>query len=78
VDYDPSLGNAATYYAQALPFSQELERLLNAHSQEQFSNTPDFILAEFLTNCLTAWNDAVRKREKWYGVESNGATMRVL
>jgi hypothetical protein len=45
----------------------EMKRVLNHHSAENGSDTPDFILAEFLLLCLRAWNDAVQMREKWYG-----------
>lgn len=48
-------------------FSQRLERLLNAHSQENPSNTPDFILCHYLLGCLAAWNQGVQQRETWYG-----------
>jgi hypothetical protein len=48
-------------------FAQELEALINRHSQENGSNTPDFILAAFLEACLSAWNQAVMRREEWYG-----------
>ncbi len=47
-------------------FRKELEILINKHSMEQFSNTPDFILANFLTSCLTAFDSATRSREEWY------------
>lgn len=50
-------------------FEKELESLLNRHSQENGSNTPDFILAKYLNDCLTVWNHAVSAREKWYGRE---------
>lgn len=46
---------------------QELASLLNRWSQERQSNTPDFVLAEYMLNCLAAWNKAMRDREKWYG-----------
>jgi len=46
-------------------FAQELEELLNRHNCEGKSNTPDFILAEYLCMCLDAFNDAVNKR-MWY------------
>jgi hypothetical protein len=36
-------------------------------SQENESNTPDFILAEYLLRSLQAFNVAVVHREKWYG-----------
>lgn len=48
-------------------FQKELEQLLNRHSQENASNTPDFILANYLNNCLDAFNVAVARREEWYG-----------
>ena len=48
-------------------FEKELERLLNQTSQENASNTPDFILARYLLGCLAAWNTAVQQRETWYG-----------
>ncbi len=46
-----------------------LRELLNSENREQDSNTPDFILAEFLLGCLDAFELASNKREVWYGVE---------
>jgi hypothetical protein len=48
-------------------FQTELTKLLNRHSEENGSNTPDFILARYLTDCLEVWNSTVRQREDWYG-----------
>jgi hypothetical protein len=48
-------------------FESELEALINRYSQENASNTPDFILAQFLLGCLTQWNQSVQRRETWYG-----------
>lgn len=48
-------------------FEDELGAVINRYSQEQASNTPDFILAQFLIGCLAAWNTAVQQRETWYG-----------
>jgi len=47
-------------------FEQELEQLINKYSKENGSNTPDFILAEYLVRCLRAFNVGVKKREDWY------------
>ena len=44
----------------------DIAKVLNQHSAENGSNTPDFLLAEFLTKCLDAWNDTVRARAMWY------------
>lgn len=48
-------------------FRQELEALLNRYSKENGSNTPDFMLADYLTESLEAFDRAVMAREKWYG-----------
>ncbi len=48
-------------------FVTELQQLINCHSKENGSNTPDFILAKYLDCCLTNFNLAVSEREKWYG-----------
>jgi hypothetical protein len=44
-----------------------LREVLNHYSQENASDTPDFILAEYMMGCLDTFNQAVRAREKWYG-----------
>lgn len=48
-------------------FEKELERLINRHSMENASNTPDWILAQYLKVCLDAFDQAVQQRENWYG-----------
>jgi DNA-binding XRE family transcriptional regulator len=45
----------------------ELQNLLNYHSVESGSDTPDFILAAFLLGCLETYNKTLVAREKWYG-----------
>lgn len=50
-----------------MTFRKELTTLLNRYNAENSSNTPDFILAEYIENCLDAFDNASRKREKWYG-----------
>jgi len=49
-------------------FMKELEEVLNRNSQENNSNTPDFLLAEFLQNCLEAWDRCTKARDEWYSV----------
>jgi hypothetical protein len=49
---------------------QELAELLNRHSRENKSNTPDFILANFMLSALHAGEELVREREQWYGVKN--------
>lgn len=48
-------------------FYEDLETLINRHSIENGSNTPDFILAQYLHDCLGAFNNAMIQRDKWYG-----------
>lgn len=48
-------------------FEGELCSLINRYSLENGSNTPDFILGLYLTQCLVSWNQAVKAREQWYG-----------
>ena len=50
-------------------FKKELELLINKQSRENGSDTPDFLLAEFLSNCLDAYETAVNSRDKWFGVD---------
>ena len=51
---------------------KDIEHAINHHSMENGSDTPDFILAGFLTDCLTAFDTALQAREKWYGREVSG------
>jgi hypothetical protein len=45
---------------------KEIEQAINKYSLESGSNTPDFILAEYLTDCLRIFDKAINKREEWY------------
>jgi hypothetical protein len=46
---------------------KELTAALNRHSRENASNTPDFILAQYLSSCLDAFDAATILRDTWYG-----------
>ena len=50
-------------------FRGDLTDLINTHSKEAGSNTPDYILAQFLEGCLSAFDQATKERVHWYGVE---------
>lgn len=66
----PDLFNATYESADEVmedEFKKELESLINKHSMENGSDTPDFILASFLSSCLKAFDRAVVRRTKWYG-----------
>ena len=45
--------------------TKEIEILINKHSRENESDTPDFILANYLMNCLAAYELAVGQRDTW-------------
>jgi len=51
-----------------ITFRKELEYLINMYSKENVSNTPDFILADYLQVCLNAFDMTVNARDTWYGV----------
>jgi hypothetical protein len=51
----------------------EIRSAINRNSAENDSDTPDFILARFLTECLNAWNKTVAEREKWYNRSCGGS-----
>lgn len=44
-------------------FRKELEHLINKYSIENGSNTPDFILADYLVECLQVFENAIKRRE---------------
>lgn len=48
-------------------FGDELRALINKHSKENASNTPDHILAGYLLGCLQVYDSTVRSRDVWYG-----------
>ena len=50
-------------------FRHELESLINLHCMENGSDTPDFILADYIADCLDAFDAALVAREKWHGRE---------
>lgn len=47
-------------------FEKELEHLINRHSLESASNTPDFILAQYLQACLALFATVVLARDEWH------------
>ena len=54
-------------------FRKELEKLLNKASKENGSDTPDYVLANYLNGALHLFDKAVIEREKYYGrtIEGN-------
>jgi len=50
-------------------FKDELIALLNRYSKENGSDTPDWILADYLTACLENFDATFQKRKAWYSPE---------
>jgi hypothetical protein len=48
-------------------FKAELMTILNRYSMENGSDTPDFILADYLIKCLDVFDVTMAHREEWYG-----------
>lgn len=54
-------------------FYRELVDIINKHSIENYSDTPDFILANYLIDCLNAFNNASNNRKNWFKSPSKDA-----
>lgn len=52
-------------------FRSELKQLLNSRSMENCSNTPDFLLADYLNDCLATWDKCTIARDKWFRFNSH-------
>lgn len=51
-----------------LTFEKELANLINRRSLEtNMANTPDFLLARYIVQCLQTYQYIVQEREHWYG-----------
>lgn len=50
-----------------MSFEKELTSLINKYSKENDSNTPDFILANYIMRSLDNFNLTMKERCKWYG-----------
>lgn len=50
-------------------FENALQSLINQHCMENESDTPDYILAKYMNDCLLAYQTAVRARDKWFQVD---------
>ncbi len=51
-------------------FQEELGALINKHSLENESNTPDYVLATYLIKSLEAFNACIMLRDGWHGHSS--------
>lgn len=56
---------------------EEVSTAINRHSRENASNTPDFILAQFMETALVAFETATQQRETWYGRDARPSVPHV-
>jgi hypothetical protein len=49
-------------------FKKELESLIYTYCMDTDSDTPDYILAEYMVSCLKAFNKATRERDAHLGI----------
>lgn len=55
-------------------FVRDLASAVNRSSMEGGSNTPDHVLANFMSKCLAALDEAVNARAAWYGRSDHPAS----
>lgn len=60
MDITPNTNN------KELDFKRDLAKLLNRYSMENGSNTPDFLLADYLFWCLLSYNSIAQKNDQWH------------
>jgi hypothetical protein len=53
---------------------KDLTDLFNRHSVENESNTPDYLLAEFVLQCLAQFERFIQARDAWYGMNPEPGT----
>ena len=56
-----------------MSLESELRDLINRYSAENESNTPDFILVDYLLSCLNTFDKTVKRRERWWRLLGEGA-----
>ncbi len=50
-------------------FKKDIAYVINKHSMECHSNTPDYVLADFLYRALIAFHKGTNNRTEFYNVE---------
>ena len=67
----------AIEHEEEVNLHRDLTRLVNCHSLENGSDTPDYILANYILDCLEVFDRIVQAREKHYGREVSAAKEEV-
>lgn len=66
ISKDTKSNNEYIEWVDSPTFIRELTDLINRYSLEGASNTPDFILSQYIWECLGAFNRATAIRNEWY------------
>ena len=61
--------NADPIGPEGMGLRDQLTKMMNHRSREGMSQTPDYLLAEFLIQCLVAYESTVRQRDNFHGVK---------
>jgi len=63
------LGTTATIHGRwtMSDFKKAMTDIINMHCMENGSDTPDYILAQYLLGCLVNFDTATMARDKWHG-----------
>jgi len=59
-------------------FKKELEHLINHMSLENKSDTPDFILSDFMVNVFESLNNTINRRESFFGRKTQPIQTNIL
>lgn len=49
-------------------FEKDIEKVININCIENHSNTPDFLLSEYLTKTLNLIGELITSRDNWYSI----------
>lgn len=70
IDNSSNASDPLACQGQSMSFKDELAGLINKYSKENESDTPDFILAMYISDCLDTFSNVVIRRDKWYGFKT--------
>ena len=60
-----------------MDLKERIREAINCASAENGSDTPDFILAEYLTDCLAAFDKATTRRTRYFAPTEDGKPVPV-
>ncbi len=55
--------------SQKPTFEQAIAEVINRYSKENENDTPDYILAQYVSDCLQAYKKAINLRDSWFQVD---------